>query len=229
MKTRLLLAFLPVLTGGRLAAQQETARYPVLNVNVSPLSMADPLSSTFAPSLTYRFHPSWALHLEYGFQSLLLQDSNDSERRFNPRYREFRPEVRFYPAFAAETGGYIALEGFTSPMAYERRNDFIQLENGDALRYERAQVERNASGIILKGGTALIFDKGFILDLFAGLGYRYRFIRVFDLVNPTVDPFFTDRRFFPPPDTRPGTKHTLQLSLGFRFGWALARGNLPAS
>ena len=226
MRTVRFFVFLFLAASGQLSAQ-DAPRYPMLAVKISPLSMVDPLSSTFAPSLTYRFHPAWAVHLEYGFQSLLLQDSNDSKRRLNPHYWEFRPEIQYYPAFAEDIGAYIALEGFTSQMDYERRNDIIQLNNGDDLRYDQAQVERNASGIILKGGATLLFDKGFILELFAGMGYRHRFIRVYDLVNPTIDTFFRDRRFFPPADTRPGTKHTLQISLGFRLGWVLAWGKQP--
>lgn len=222
MQTRLLFTLLIILAAYEQSLAQETARYPMLTVKVSPLSLSDPLTSTFAPSLTYSFHPRWAIHLEYGFQFEALKVIDRTEGFLEDRYYEIRPEAQYMLPSLSDNRLYLALEGFYIPQRVTLSNGYVDFPGtGQAIFFDRAEGDRLTSGLVLKGGLLQPLGHHFLTEFFFGIGYRRRSIEVHDYQNARLglEPF---EEWFADPWTRPGVKHTVQLSLGFRLGWVLA-------
>lgn len=224
MKTRFFVLLLAFGCGLGISAQ-ETGFYPVLSAKVSPLSVLDPLTSTFAASLTFRPVPRLGLHFEYGWQyeSLKLIDRNATSGLINDRYYELRPEIQYFISFWKKQEIYLALEGFYIPHTFSLKHSYIRINYQD-IRFDAADGNRFTHGLVLKGGVQFVINEYFLLEAFSGFGYRRREINIYNLVNPRED--FVHDHHFPAPYAQPGVKHRIHLTFGFRIGGVLARGKL---
>lgn len=191
-------------------------------MKLSPLSAIDPLTSTFTAGISFRPVPRLGLHFDYGWQYEKLKLIDRTSELDNRQYYEVRPEVRYFVTYGEKEEVYLALEGFYIPYTFSRDNSYITLENGQDIRFDRADGNRLTHGLVLKAGVQFLIDEVLILEVFGGFGYRRREINIFNLVNPRNEPIDGFEEFFSDPYKHPGVRNRLHLSLGARIGGIVA-------
>ena len=224
----LISALLLLLATTFLEAQQDAIPVaqngPVLGLHIMPLSMTNYKARYRAGAMVQFRRMALVLDLEYGDRYTLnwLRSSGNDTNLFYG----VRPEIRLrfpttYNPERPNDGVYTALE---FPVTYTERTLLERSYNdddGQRRYFDRANKARTRATVVLKAGYVFFIGERLYLDVYGGMGGGIRIISYNNVVGDRPGPSAGDG-WFPAFDTvdEVGTTRVMDLSLGFRVGYA---------
>ncbi|MDX1907331.1 MAG: hypothetical protein SF053_09885 [Bacteroidia bacterium] len=165
-----LLLLMGVMLPASLTAQAPP--YDKLALKVSPLALIDPNRSHVLLSAELRPVRQMGVEISYGIQVKDFAQYGWNTVKSDRDYHILRGEVRVYPAEHKRL--YWAFEGFRVWEDFRLTDYFYENEAGAYRAFDEARISRRIWGICPKMGYVLPLNARIRLDMYAGLGYRFR-------------------------------------------------------
>ena len=161
-------------------------------VTINLLSVLNPLNPRYRVGYIKSLNPNWRLGLDFGYGSSKLLFSGyklyDSWGKMGESYQlwEIRPELYYILNPTRKTQAYFSTELYYIHHKDSFQNNFIATKNSGFFLYESANYRRQKYGLHLKTGVYINAGKRFGLNLYTGLGFRFRENTYSDIQNPVV-------------------------------------------
>lgn len=196
-----------------------------LDLHIMPQVLFD-ANPRFRLGMEYHGFNKWGYSLEFGFGNTALNKARLRESVWGEDYTffEIRPELKRYLTESSNFETYLAAEFFYSNMTDKLLSqDYYQKGNLQTIFFDEARFRRQKFGLLIKGGTKLIFFDRLILEYTSGIGIAYRDILYSDIVNATVIEDYKIQEWWSPPYKNEGEKFLAQLMVGIKFGYIISK------
>ncbi|HFA48495.1 MAG TPA: hypothetical protein ENJ95_05680 [Bacteroidetes bacterium] len=235
--TAALLLFLS--TAIPLLSQETGKSYPLLAVKYSPTSLFNPYTGTFLTGIEIWPSEKMNFQFEYGHQFLAFNDkdwSRDKEQQFYRKYKfglryhyyqNFRqPPLLFYlfwwnALLPPGRRRFIGFDFIAFPQSYVDNNGRVLLEDGTALAYTQAKINKNAVAATLVLGSQIPLGKGFFAELYAGIGVKWKNVahELDPMLTTPISSFSVSFPYDFSPDNVDGRHALPYVDFGIKFGF----------
>ena len=163
------------------SSAQETIEKKTIVIKFSPLCLVDPNYPAIQVGAEFRINNAFSYQQEIGYiVRNLYKDPSDNIPSGSGI--KIRSEVRKYALLnkddANMDGLYVALEAFYT-YTYFYRNGTFELDNGDECQ-DIYKINKHVLGMNGKIGYQKIFSSGITIDMYVGIGLKYRKINYLD-------------------------------------------------
>lgn len=206
-------------------AQNINGSAGTLELHVVPQVLVD-RNPRLRLGMEYHGLNKWGYSMEIGwgnraFNGLALQESVWGE---DYSFFEIRPELKRYLGESRKIENYLAAEIFYSNMTDKLlTQDYYQKGTLHTIFFDEARFKREKLGLLIKGGSKLIFFDGLIVEFTCGIGIAYRDITYSDIINPTVVADFKIQEWLSPPYKNEGEKFLAQFIAAIKFGYIISK------
>ena len=190
-------------------------------LSLAPLALLDPIEPSINLHFMYAKNDKIAFGMEAGYIYHYTQE-DDGVNGFR-----LRPEVRFKNLLKAgrmDSPWYVSIQGM-----YKRTNQLFEYDEEVVLsptvsftRLHSTHLRRQVSGLNALIGKELFLSrqsKHVFVDIYAGLGFRYRVVDLEDGASQDIIDTFSDRNWFRIQKMRNTDGAGISLLLGLRLGW----------
>jgi hypothetical protein len=153
-----------------------------LSVTFCPLAAADFISfQTIQGGIEYRFTPALSWYNEFGVEYIRSFISLPDTTILRPHGIKAKTEIRYYfPGSGRRSvfsrGHYIALNAFLTSDTHNTDVHYLYNRDTSLPREDAFGVRKKVWGLNLVYGRQQMIGKRFGLDLYLGLGLRFRYI-----------------------------------------------------
>lgn len=200
---------------------------PLLIIKFSPLSAVD-INATYQFAIEYPLNRRWSVQQDigYGNDRFSIRTIQTPSRQEN--VWRLRSEVRRYfdlPSDPSHSTTYLALEAFYKQVNYPTTENIgRECDRGNCAYFETVQYtfQKDVVGSHFKLGCHLPIEKRFLIDMYAGVGFRFIVVKSPDTLNEN-DMLSSGEGFGFNFTRQPGTYKFFSFSLGIKLGYIFYR------